>query len=226
MNYIVIGLGNFGSSLAIKLTQLGHEVIGVDKRMEMVEMYKEDITHTICLDCTNIHAAKNLPVKDTDTVIICIGENEGESLMATAMMKQLQVKRIISRAVSTLHETIIQTMGIEEIVHPEKDSAERLARILNTEGFIDSFQLSDDFSIYKVKVPEKYVGKSLRELNLRNDFNLTILTTIGTVQKRNIIGIKRNVSQVNEVANADTVLNRDEIMVIYGHVNDIERFLH
>ncbi len=225
MNYLIIGLGNFGSSLAIKLTQLGHEVIGVDRSMEKVEMFKDDITHTICLDCTDIHAAKNLPVKDTDAVVICIGENEGESIMATALMKQLKVKRIISRAVSTLQETIIQAMGIEEIVHPEKDSAERLARVLNTEGYIDSFKLTDNYSIIKVKVPEKYEGKSLRELDLRNDFNLTVLTTIRTVQKRNIIGVKRNVIQVKEVANADTVLNKDEVMVIYGHVKDIERFM-
>lgn len=224
MNYLIIGLGNFGSSLAIKLTQLGHEVIGVDKSMEKVETYKDDITHTICLDCSDVHAAKNLPVKDTDAVIICIGENEGESIMATALMKQLKVKRIISRAVSTLQETIINAMGIEEIVHPEMDSAERLARVLNTEGYIDSFKLTDDYSIVKVKVPEKYEGKTLGQLNLRNDFKLTVLTTIRTVQKRNIIGVKRNIVEVTEVANADTVLNKNEIMVIYGHVKDIERF--
>lgn len=225
MNYLIIGLGNFGSALAIRLTELGNEVIAVDKRMEKVEMFKDMITHTICLDCTEMQAASNLPVENTDAVIICIGEDEGDSIMSTALMKQLNVKRIISRAVSPLQQTVIQAMGINEIVHPEQDSAEKLAKNLTSQEYIDSFDLSDDYSIVKVRVPEKYEGKTLKELNLRNEFKLTVLTTLQPVEKRNIIGIKHEVMQVNEVSNADTLLGKNEIMVIFGNVKDIERFL-
>jgi trk system potassium uptake protein len=225
MNYLVIGLGNFGSSLAIKLTQLGHEVIGVDQRMEKVEMFKDEITHTICLDSTDIHAAKNLPIDDTDAVIICIGENEGDSIMATALMKQLNVKRIISRSVSDLQETVIKAMGITEIVHPELDSAIRLANNLNTEEFIDSYELAENYSIVKARVPDKYAGKKLKELNLRKEFNLVILTTISSIRKSSVIGKSRELIHVREVADAETVLNRNEILVVYGHNKDIKRFL-
>lgn len=225
MNYLVIGLGNFGASLAIQLTRMGHEVIGLDKRMEKVELYKDEITQTICADCTDIHVARELPLKEADAVIICIGESEGDNIMTTALMKQLKVKRIISRAISPLHETILQAMEIEEIVHPELDSADRLARNLNNEYFIDSFDLTPDFTIVKVKVPERYAGRPLKELDLRNKHHLTVLTTLVNVSKRNILGIQRNIQEVKGVAHADTILNEGELMVLYGHVKDIERFL-
>lgn len=225
MNFIIIGLGNFGSSLAIQLTKLGHEVIGLDKRMERVEMYKDEITQTICADCTDIHMAKDLPVKDSDAVIVCIGENEGENIMATALMKQLGVKRIISRAVSVLHETILQAMEIEEIVRPELDSAERLAQNLDNQNFIDSFELTRDYTIVKAEVPHKYAGKTLKELDLRKSFNILVLTTIETKRRRNLLGIKRNIPEVKEVAHAGTVLKEEDVVVVYGHVRDIEKFL-
>jgi trk system potassium uptake protein TrkA len=225
MNYIIIGLGNFGGSLAIQLTKLGHDVLGLDNRMEKVDLYKDEITQTICADCTDIHVVKELPLRNADAVIISIGENEGENILAAALMKQFQVKRIISRAISSLHETVLEAMGIEEIVHPEQDAAERLAKSLSYPDFLDSFDLTSEFSIAKVKVPEKYTGKSLKELNLRGNYQLTVLTTIKRTFKRNILGMQRSVLEVDEVAHAETVLNLDDIIVIFGRIKDIERFL-
>lgn len=227
MNFLIIGLGNFGASLAIRLTQLGHEVIGVDSNMSKVELLKSDITHTICANCTDIHSAKELPIQDADAVIICIGENEGNSIMATAVMKQLNAKRIIGRIVSDTQATVLNAMGIEEIIHPERNSAEKLAKNLTTEGLIDSFELSDRYSIVKIDVPEKYEGKKLVELNLRQNFNLTVLATISKTHKRNFLGFSRHPSvEVKELAKADTLLNKDDIMVIFGEVKDIEHFMN
>lgn len=225
MNFLIIGLGNFGFALARSLTNLGHEVIGVDKNMDRVELCKDEVTHTICVDSTNINSARSLPVKNADAVVICIGEEEGDSIMATALMKQLKAKRIISRAVSTLHETVIEAMEITDIIHPEQDSAEKLAKTLTAEGYIDAFELSSEYSIVKAQVPKYLEGKKLKDLNLRQDYNLTILTTLKAVDKRNIIGIKRRVMEVNEVANAETQLNSGEILVIFGQMKEIERFL-
>lgn len=225
MNFLIIGLGNFGASLAIRLTQSGHEVIGIDSSMAKVEMFKNDITHTICANCTDIHAAKELPVHDADIVIICIGEHEGNSIMATAIMKQLNAKRIIGRVVSDTQATVLNAMGIEEIVHPERDSAEKLAKHLTTEGLIDSFELSDRYSIVKIDVPEQYDGKRLEELNIRHNFNLTVLTTIKKTHKRNLLGFKQTSQEVKGIAKADTILHKGDIMVVFGEGKDIERFL-
>ena len=225
MNFLIIGLGNFGAALAVRLTQLGHEVIGVDSNMSKVELLKNDITHTICANCTDINSAKDLPVKDADAVIICIGEHEGNSIMATAIMKQLNAKRIIGRVVSDTQETILHAMDIEEIVHPEQDSAEKLAKNLTTEGLIDTFELSDEYSIVKADVPERYEGKTLRETDIRSEYNITVLALISKTFKRTFLGKKQSIHEVKGIAKADTVLRKDEIMVIFGNVKDIKQFL-
>jgi trk system potassium uptake protein TrkA len=225
MNFLIIGLGNFGSALAIRLTQLGHEVIGVDSNMSKVEMFKDNITHTICANCTDIHSAKEIPVKDADVVVVGIGEHEGNSIMVTANMKQLKAKRIIGRAVSETQETVLRAMGIEEIVHPEQDSAEKLARNLTKEGFIDSFEISGEFSIVKAKVPERYEGKLLGETDIRSRHNINVLAVIPKTQKRNFLGIKQSAMDVKGIAKADTRFGKDEILVIFGNVKDIEKFL-
>lgn len=225
MKYIIIGLGNFGSSLAEKLTAIGHEVIGVDSKMNRVDAYKEKITHTICLDSTDQQAVSQLPLKDTDVVIVCIGEDEGANIMATALMKRMKVKRLISRAVSPLHENVLEAMGVDEIVHPEEETANRWAKKLNMIGVVDSFELTGEYSIIEVNVPDKFVGKTLLELGFLKDFNVIVLTTIKLKEEKNLIGITRKVNEVQGVASSHTVLNEGEIMVLYGNIKDIEQLL-
>jgi len=225
MKYIIIGLGNFGSSLAEKLTRLGHEVIGVDKQMGKVEAIKERITHAICLNSTDPQAMTNLPLKDADIVIVAIGEDEGSNIMATALMKQLKVKRLISRAVSALHETVLEAMGVDEIVHPEEETAERWAKRLNIQGVIDSFELAGAYNIVEAEVPKRYLDKTLAEIEIRKNFDVVVLTTIKVTEKKNIFGISRQIKMAQGVASSKTKLNEGDIVVLYGNINDIQRFL-
>jgi trk system potassium uptake protein TrkA len=226
MNFLIFGLGNFGVALAVRLTQIGHEVIGVDSNMSKVELFKNDITHTICADCTDYHSAKELPVKDADVVIICIGEDNGNSIMATAIMKQLKAKRIIGRAVSTTQEMVLHAMGINEIVHPEQDSAEKLAKNLTTEGLIDSFELSADYSIDKIDVPERYEGKLLRDTDIRSEYDITVLAIMSGKSTGNFFGIKASSNKIKGIARADSLLGKGDIMVVFGKNRDIETFMH
>jgi len=225
MKYIIIGLGNFGTSLAERLTRTGNEVIGVDNKMTKVEALKENITHTVCLDCTDPQAVSYLPLKDTDVVIICIGENEGVNIMATALMKRLNVKRLIGRAVSPLHEGVLEAMGIEEFVHPEDETAERWAKKLNLKGVIDSFEVEGNYSIIEATVPKKYEGKTLLELDFGKNFNVIVLTTITITKQKNLVGISRKVRKAQGVATSKTVLNAGDIIVLYGDVKNIEKLL-
>jgi trk system potassium uptake protein TrkA len=225
MKHIIIGLGNFGGSLALKLTGQGHDVIGVDKNMEKVDFYKDRITHAICLDSTDIPAAAGLPLREADTVIIAIGENEGANIMATAVMKQLQAKRIIARAVSPLHETVLEAMGITEIVHPEEETAERLAKKLNLRGVIDSFNLSDKYNVIEAKVPAEYIGQTVRNANFREEFKVALLTIIRGVERKNVLGIARKVNEVMGVVSPELVLEKDDILVLFGEIKDIQRIL-
>lgn len=225
MKYIIVGLGSFGSSLAIKLTEQGNEVIGIDTNMGRVDMYKERISHCICMDATDEHTVSGLPLKDTDLVVVAIGENKGANIMATALFKNLQVKRLISRAIDALHEKVLHAIGIDEIVHPEEESAERWAKKLCLKGVLNSFELNEDFSIVEAELPARYDGKTIREINMREKYNLIVLTTISNKEVKSIVGKTRNITKVKGVANPDSILDKDDILVIYGGNKDIKKFL-
>jgi trk system potassium uptake protein len=225
MKYIIVGMGNFGAFLAARLTDLGHDVIGVDSDESKIEAVKDKITHTIVMNATDTQAIKTLPLKDTDVVVIAIGEDFGASIMSTAIFKQLNAKRIIGRAISTLHETVIQAIGVDEIIHPEEETAERLAKRLQMKGVLDSFDVSEDYNIIEVQVPERYVGMTIAETNIRNDYNINVLTIIKLEEKPNIFGIKSKKRKVVGVVGADTKLEKGDIFLIFGHVKDIRGIL-
>lgn len=225
MKYIIIGLGTFGSSIAEKLAGMGNEVIGVDISMSKVEAIKEKITHAISLDATDMEAVKNLPLNDCDIVIIGIGEDKGANIMAAALMKQMHVKRLISRAVDPLQKMVLQTMGVDEIIHPEKETADRWAQRLNMEGVVDSFELDTNFSIVETRIPKEYHEKTIKELNIKAEFDIIILTTMNVSKSKNELGADTEKASVQGIARANTVLYKDEIMVLYGRNEDIKRLL-
>lgn len=224
MKYIVLGLGNFGRALAIQLTERGHEVIGVDNSMAKVEQLKEKITHTVCMDSTDSDAMSSLPLKDVDAVVVAIGEDEGASLLTTALLKHIGVRRIIGRVVSDLQKTVLEAMQIDEYIMPEEDAADRLALRLDNLDIVDSFKISDRYSIIETKVPRKYVGKTLREANLNNRHQVIVLSTISiteTVENGKIV--KRQ--EATGIANSDTVLRAGEILVLFGELRNINELI-
>jgi trk system potassium uptake protein TrkA len=227
MKFLIIGLGNFGSSLAEKLTQLGHEVIGVDKQLGKVDDIKDKITYAICLDCKHQNAINSLPIKNTDVVIVCIGEDEGASLLITALLKKMDVPRLISRSVSPIQETILEAMGITEILRPEEEAASRWAKRLTSKGIVDSLEISDKYSIVHAEVPNRFVGKTVGEVGFNSDYSILVLTIISKIQESTFMGlIKTNTKMhIEGVASANTVLNQGDIMVIFGHNDNIYKLL-
>ncbi|PKP49036.1 MAG: potassium transporter TrkA [Bacteroidetes bacterium HGW-Bacteroidetes-12] len=225
MKYIIFGLGNFGSSLAQKLTEQGNEVIGIDNRMSKVDAYKEKISHTICMDATDEFTVSGLPLKETDIVLVAIGEDQGANIMTTALLKNFEVKRLISRAINPLHEKVLQAIGVDEIVHPEEETAERWAKKLCLSNVVDSFELNDDYSIIEAKVPNDYIGKTVREVGFRREFNLLVLTIIKKVEVKSILGKTKTETQIQGVASADKTLETDDILVLYGSNKDLQVFL-
>ena len=218
MKYIVLGLGHFGRSLGMHLTELGHEVIGADRNIQIVEQLKDKITHTVCMDTTDKEAVQSLPLKDCDAVIVAIGEDEGASLLTTALVKQLGVRRIIGRVVSDLQKIVMEAMQIDEYIMPEEEAAERLALRLDNIDIIDSFKVSDKYSIVEIKVPGKYTGMTLRDADLTKKYKVIILTTLtageGTTQKI-----------ASGIARHDTVLNDHDLLVVFGELSDIKKLI-
>lgn len=225
MKYIIVGLGNFGASLAQKLTSQGNEVIGIDTNMTKVDAYKEKISHTICMDATDEFTVSGLPLKETDIVVVAIGEDQGANVMATALFKNLEVKRIISRAINPLHEKVLQALGVDEIVHPEEETAERWAKKLCLSNVVDSFELNPDYSIIEANVPIDYIGKTVREVGFRRLFNLLVLTVIRKVEVKSVLGKTKTELEVQGVASADNILEEGDILVLYGSNKDLQIFL-
>lgn len=224
MKYIIAGLGNFGASLAEKLTAQGNEVIGIDNSMSKVDMYKEKISHTICMDATDEATVSGLPLKDTDVVIVAIGEDQGANVMTTALFKNFEVKRLISRAIDPLHEKVLKAIGVDEIVHPEEETAERWAKKLCLNNVVDSFELSGDYSIIEISIPNQFIGKTIREIELRAKFNLLALTTIKKTEVKSVVGKTVNKDRVQGVAKPETILEKDDILVVYGSNLDLRKF--
>jgi len=224
MKYIVLGLGNFGKALAIRLTELGHEVIGADNKMAKVEQLKEKITHTVCMDSTDIDAVSALPLKDAHAVVVAIGEDEGASLLTTALLKQLGVKRIVGRVVSDLQKTVLEAMDIGEYLMPEEDAAGRLAMRLDNIDIVDSFKVSEKYSIVETKVPDKYIGMSLREANLTNKYRVIVLTTLKITAEEGESKVN-GAKEATGIAQSDTVLAAGDILVLFGELKDINRLI-
>lgn len=225
MKYIIFGLGSFGASLAQKLTEQGNEVIGIDSNMSKVDAFKEKISHTICMDATDEFTVSGLPLKETDIVLVAIGENQGANIMTTALLKNFEVKRLISRAINPLHEKVLQAIGVDEIVHPEEETAERWAKKLCLSNVVDSFELNDDYSIIEAQVPEDYIGKTVREVGFRRAFNLLVLTIIKKVEVKSVLGKTKTEAQIKGVASADSILESNDILVLYGSNKDLQIFL-
>ncbi len=224
MKYIVLGLGHFGRSLGVHLTELGHEVIGADRKLSIVEQLKDKITHTVCLDTTDREAVSSLPLKDAHAVIVAIGEDEGASLMTVALLKQLKVKRIIGRIVSELQKTVLEAMEINEYIMPEEEAAERLAMRLDNIDIVDSFKVSDKYSIVETKVPARYVGMTLREANLTNIYKVIVLTTVKITDVKKD-GVTKEQKEASGIAISETMMEEGDILVVFGELSDINKLI-
>ncbi len=224
MKIIVFGLGNFGMSLAISLTETGNEVIGVDKQMDKVNLIKDKISHAICMDSTNELAYNAIPLKDADKVVVAIGENEGAAIITTAIIKKLSDVKIISRALSPIHDTVLEAMGIYSIVHPEQESADRLTKQINFKTTLENYQLDDNFTISEVKSKPEFHGKTLAELDSIDKYHLKLITIIRKREKTNLIGKKSIVKETIGMPKPDTVLFEDDILVVYGENKNISNY--
>lgn len=174
-SFMVIGLGRFGTSTAVMLTTLGHEVLAVDKRADRVNAIKDAVLHAIQADTTDERAVAQLGVSNFDCVAICIGDDIRASVLTTVLCKEMGAKRIIAKAQDDLHQKLLIKTGADRVVQPEHDGGIRLARSLVAEGVIDSLDLSGDYSINEIRAPDDWVGKSLMQIDVRKRYGLSVV---------------------------------------------------
>ncbi len=224
MKVMIFGLGNYGVSLATSLMEAGNEVIGIDKDPLRVDFIKDQVTYAVTLDSTNETAVRSLPFKDVDAAIVAIGENEGAAILTTAILKKIGIKRIISRSISPLHQMVLDAMGIEEIVHPEQESADRLSKMLHLKWVINNFEVDERYSVTEIQLGPQFAGKTVQEADFRKNYQLNIITIIREFSRRNILGGTRMVRESIGVVAPDTKLLEGDVLVVFGANNAIGSF--
>jgi len=175
MNIVTIGLGNFGASLAKTLTAMGHDVIGVDNNLEKVEFFKDKISNTICLDASDPHALLLLPIKEADVFIVCIVDDFGVSVMIAALLKKFGVRKVICRESSSIHLTVLNSIGIANTINPEYESAIILAQTLSLPRIQHLFNISDTLKIVDLTVPSELINQKFSPSSFKEKTHLKIV---------------------------------------------------
>lgn len=225
MKIIVLGLGNFGMALASYLAETSNEVIATDIDMEKIDMIKDKVSHAVALDVTHENAYNALPLKHTDLAIVAVGQDNGVNIKATAIIKKLTNARVVSRSSSAIEDTIFEAMGVDQIIHPEQEYAEKLTKKFNLRGSIDNFEIDVDYSVSEVPACSAHKGKSIMEVSFRKNYNLNIITILRKKKFTNFIDRSADKQEVIGMPKPDTVFMDGDILVVFGTNKAIENYL-
>lgn len=173
--YVVIGVGRFGSSVARNLSKLGQEVLAVDKDEERVKYIAGEVTHAVQADATDVSTLKSLGIKNFDVGIVAIGGDVQASIMITLLLKELGVPYVVAKASNKLQGRVLEKVGADRVVFPEREMGKRIAHNLVSSNLLDYIELAKDYRIEEVVAPPGMYGKTLRELNLRNRMGISVI---------------------------------------------------
>lgn len=208
-SFVVFGLGKFGQAVADKLIDAGADVMVVDNNEDVIEAYSSKATSAIEADLTDPAAIKALGISNIECAVVAMGMSLEASIMCTMVAKESGVKWVVAKAGNDRMGAVLSKIGADEIIFPEEESGVRTARSLLTNNFLEYFEVSDDICLIEMLPKEKWVGKSLKELNLRKKFGL------------NVVGIRDGV--VNEFVDPDVPLKKDETLLILIHKNNLSK---
>ncbi|ADL08155.1 potassium channel family protein [Thermosediminibacter oceani] len=208
--FVVIGLGRFGSSVARTLYKLGYDVLGIDSNEEIVQSLADSITHAVQADATDENTLKALGIRNFDVGIVSIGDDIQASILITLILKEMGLKYVVAKAQNDLHGKVLYKIGADRVVFPERDMGIRVAHNLVSSNILDYIELSPDFSIVEIKVLPEWYDKTLRELNMRVKHGL------------NVMAIKRN-EDVIVSPGAEDFIKKGDILVVVGKNKDIEK---
>ena len=174
-SYAVIGLGQFGMSVAETLAESDCDVLAIDAREENIQEIADKVTYAVRADVREPEVLRTLGVQNVDVAVIAVAENMEASIMATMQAKELGVPYVLAKAMNALHGKILEKIGADRVIYPEQSMGLRVARNLMSGGFLDVFELSTEFSMAEFPVPTEWVGKSLQELQLRESHDLNVI---------------------------------------------------
>jgi trk system potassium uptake protein TrkA len=201
--FVVIGLGGFGGSVAKTLAGLGYEVLAVDTDETTVQEFSNYVTHVVQADATNENALKALGVRNFDVAIISIGENIQASILATVLLKEMGIKTVITKAESEIHGKVLEKIGATRVIFPERDMGIRIAHGLASSNILEYLELDPDYSIVELTAPEWIIGKTLKEVALRNKYGI------------NVVAIRKE-NSLNVSPGADDTVEKGDILIVIG----------
>ena len=208
-SYIVIGLGRFGQTLARQLCMLGAEVLAIDVRSDLVQQVANDVTHAVVGDAQDKEVLRALGVRDMDCAIVSIGDDLAASVLITMNLMELEVPYIVCKAHDETHRRVLEKLGANRVVIPEQENAQRLGRSLHSHNVLEYIELSEDYGILEIPAPRSWIGKTLKELNVRAKLGVNIIAVES--------GEKTNVSP-----SADYQIQEKDIMVVLGDNYSLE----
>jgi len=201
--FAVIGLGRFGSSVAQTLSELGHEVLAIDSDEGAVQAMANYVTHAIQADAQEEDTLRALGIRNFDVAIVAIGDDVQANILITLMLKELGVKMVVAKAINALHGKVLEKIGADKVIYPEKDMGIRLAHNLVSYNVMDFMELAEGYKVIEAIAPLKFVGESLSALNLRAKYGISI------------IAIKKT-DRIVVAPGADDLIEKDDIIVIVG----------
>ena len=199
--FIVIGLGRFGRAIAETLCQDGSEVLGVDSRMSLVEDMRDVLTHTVQMDAMDRDALSALGIPDFDVAFVTMGSDIRASGTIVMQLKELGAKRIIAKAHDEFHGRMLEKLGADQVLFPERDMGRRVAHNLVSGNIIDFLELSSEYSMAEIRPKQEWVGRTLMELSMRNRLGI------------NVVAI-RNGDALNAMPQPDTALREDDVLLV------------
>ncbi|SFC54689.1 potassium channel family protein [Clostridium uliginosum] len=208
--FVVIGLGRFGTSVAQTLYELGNDVLVIDKDEDIIQEISDNVTHAVQMDSTDENALRTLGLRNFDVAIVTIGSNIQASVMVTLLVKELGVKYIIAKANSKLHAKVLYKIGADRVILPEQDMGVRVAHNLVSTSILDYIELSSDYSIMEIEAISDWDGKSLREIKLRSQYGI------------NVMAIKKG-DDINISPLPDDIVNAKDIIVAIGSAEDLSK---
>lgn len=208
--YVVVGCGRFGSSVAKTLYKMGHDVLAIDSNEETIQNISDEVTHAVQADATDENVLKSLGIRNFDVAIITIGSDIQSSIMSTLIIKEQGVKYVVAKANNEIHAKLLLKIGADRVVFPERDMGMRVAHNLVSSHILDYIELAPDYSIMEVIALDEWVGKTLLEINIRSKHGV------------NVMAIKHeyefNVSPI-----AMDRIEHGDVLVIMGHNNDLKK---
>ncbi len=220
--YAVIGLGKFGYKVAVTLAERGGEVIAIDSDQRKVEEIKDLVAQAVCLDSTDEAAMKAIGISEVDVAVVAIGDDREASILTTGMLKRIGVGKIIARATSDLHAQILELIGAHKVISIEDQMGEQLARSIIAPDILEHITLGSGHSLAEIIPRREFVGKSLREINLRAKYGVHVVAIRRKIPAIDEHGENKFEIEVRDFPGPDDVIEENDILVVVGDDKSIE----